>query len=406
MTETLYVRSKGEHLEWLILNQITGIVRVRGDGESREFEDMITSLHWSGPTHLLMGGENVLLTDADIPSKQRRQVLQAVPYMVEEHLAQDVEECHFALGPRRFDGHTSVAVIDRTRLSSIVEQLTSYGITLSSVTPDVLHVPYDAGVHVLIDNGRALLRTGPATGVSIEAELLPMALSMCADVNRITVHLHPAVRSRFDLLRAQIETGFTGELTIDEIEVSPFEYLCRSPATDSIDLLQGEFAAVEDKAGRGSAWRPAAILAGCALGLHIMLLIGQGIFMDIKATRYEHEIRALYADVFPNDQNVRDIRRRWEAHLGNDTGSGSGEFFELFAETARHLPETDLELQNVNFNENRGDLILQLIAPRSESFVAFAMALVDAGLVAEVGTINQDAQVARGSIKVRISGDS
>jgi general secretion pathway protein L len=367
---------------------------------------MITSMHWSGATHCLVDSEDVLLTQAAIPSKQRRQVLQAVPYMVEEQLAQDVEECHFAVGPRTPDGRTSVAVIDRARLAALVEQFTSLGIALSSVTPDVLCVPFDTGVHVLIDESRALIRTGPTTGVSVEAELLPVAISMCGSVDRISVHLHPTARSGFELQKAQIEAGFDGELTVHELDVSPFECLCMSYAADSIDLLQGEFEVAEETARRSNVWRPAVILAGCAFGLHIMLLIAQGIYLDIKATRYEREVRALYADVFPNDRNVRDIRRRWEAHLRADSGSGSGEFFELFGEAASHLPGFNLELQNVNFNENRGDVILQLTAPRSEDFVVFAMALVEAGLMAEVGTINQDSEMARGSIKVRLSGDS
>ncbi len=79
-------------------------------------------------------------------------------------------------------------------------------------------------------------------------------------------------------------------------------------------------------------------------------------------------------------------------------------FVGLFSTAAGSLAGSSLVLNNVNFNENRGDLILQLEAPRSEQLVLFSQTLSKLGLDAEIGTISQEDSAVRGSIKVKSLG--
>ena len=61
-------------------------------------------------------------------------------------------------------------------------------------------------------------------------------------------------------------------------------------------------------------------------------------------------------------------------------------------------------LGSVNYNDSRGDLILQVQAPRSDLLVSFVQTLKGAGLQADIGTINQEADVVKGSIKIKAVG--
>ena len=140
-----------------------------------------------------------------------------------------------------------------------------------------------------------------------------------------------------------------------------------------------------------------------AVALHFSALVAQAWYFDRKSSEYKAEAYALYASVFPKDRNVRDLRRRWQAHLGRSE-SGVNEFISLLAASSRGLSEAGLTLNNVNFNESRGDLILQVIGERSEKLVQFTQRLTSEGLEAEIGTINQDAGTVRGSIKIRSRG--
>ena len=117
--------------------------------------------------------------------------------------------------------------------------------------------------------------------------------------------------------------------------------------------------------------------------------------MDLK-----EETRAIYAQTFPNERNVRDIRRRWNSHLGKQEVTGNA-FISLLSRSTRQLASSGLSLVNINFNESRGDLVLQVLGKQSEALVEYSQTLRGQGLEVEIGTITQDDRGVRGSIRVR-----
>ena len=192
---------------------------------------------------------------------------------------------------------------------------------------------------------------------------------------------------------------------VTTLEYAAFESLCRSFDQHAINLLQGEFKVEDRQVRSGGAWRSVAIFAGCAFLLHLFVVMGQAVYLDLQARQMDTEARALYAEVYPSDRNVRDMRRRWQNHLRSE-GGGTGEFMTLFLETTKNIPSANLILSNVNYNDSRGDLVLQLEASRSEQLIGFADTLNKMGLEAEIGTINQADDAVRGSIKVKMLGGS
>ncbi|MDZ7686477.1 MAG: type II secretion system protein GspL [Gammaproteobacteria bacterium] len=403
MAEDLFLRLHGEHVEWMLLDEPSGIVRFRGDGDWSALEAMASDMDWNGDTHVLIPGESVLLTSAVVPSKQMRQILQAVPYMVEEHLASDADDCHFAVGERLDGGGVRVAAIDRDEMARSLERLAAAGIAPTTMTADSQHIRRpSAGACVLIDGDRALIVLDDGRAMAMETSALPVTLGIIGrdEPMPVEIMVPEGATETMAMVTSQIEAEQSG-LEVTEIDYSPFEQLCRSFETKAVNLLQGEFAVEEARGQRGNGWRFVAILAGCAFALHIMLLIVQGIYLDVRATQYERQARALYAKVFPEDTNVRDLRRRWQSRIKAGAGQGGDAFLDVFARAALQLPGTRLRLENVNFNETRGDMSLQLMADESSEFVRFSQALTTAGLDAEVGTISQTGEGARGNIKIR-----
>ena len=131
--------------------------------------------------------------------------------------------------------------------------------------------------------------------------------------------------------------------------------------------------------------------------------IWQRSFLDLEAKAYADEAGSLYKEIFPADKNVRDMKRRWTAHLGGES-STNGSFITLLEGTASKIPGSSLVIQNINYNESRGDLILQLTAPLSEQLVAFSESLAAEGMQAEIGTISQEDDSVRGTIKIKSQG--
>jgi general secretion pathway protein L len=85
---------------------------------------------------VLVPSAEVLTTSVDIPIRGGAKLQAALPYALEEFLADDVEKLHFAAGPRRSSGRTPVSVVNHERLRSWLEILDDADISASSIVAD------------------------------------------------------------------------------------------------------------------------------------------------------------------------------------------------------------------------------------------------------------------------------
>ncbi|MEM7279720.1 MAG: type II secretion system protein GspL, partial [Pseudomonadota bacterium] len=109
---------------------------------------------------VLLPASEILLTSADIPAKGAR-LLQALPFALEEQLADDVDKLHFAAGTRRSSGRTPVAVIRRDQLQDFLDKLDEAGIKPSGIyaeTQGLARIP--GTISLLIDGDNLLLNDG------------------------------------------------------------------------------------------------------------------------------------------------------------------------------------------------------------------------------------------------------
>jgi general secretion pathway protein L len=427
MAENLFLRlgrvSGEDHLEWLLLDEASGIIRLRGEGNREAFAEISTSLDINGATYVMLRGEDILLTSAKVPSKQPRQILQAVPFIVEESLAQDVEDCHFAIGDRNSAGDVNVAIIDNEQLRDRLNLLKELHIQPALITSDVLQLNLlnsnalatsasqtdeENTCQVMLEADRALIRYGHGLGFAVAAHSLAMALTLVPEMNKAQLYIAMSDPDdeAFALTLAQINAELEQPAEITALDYHPFEQLCRGFDAAAINLLQGQFRVEIKRASRPGSWRSVAILSACVFAVHVLLMVGQGIYFDNKADRIESQARALYTDVFPNDRNVRDLKRRWRAHLGESSSGADAAFLDLFAGAAKLLPAGSITLNNVNYNESRGDLVLQLETSRSDGLIEYSQTLDEAGYDAVIGTINQGDETVKGSVKIKSGGSA
>lgn len=85
---------------------------------------------------VLVPSAEVLTTSADIPIKGGAKLQAALPFALEEFVADDVDNLHFAAGSRRRSGRIPVAVVSRERMTDWLGRLTDAGIHPSSVIAD------------------------------------------------------------------------------------------------------------------------------------------------------------------------------------------------------------------------------------------------------------------------------
>src|SRR5579883_893980 len=114
MAETLLLRlprAAAEAAHWLIIDPRGAAV---GPPQSGPLN--LAAARTSGRrVCVLVPGTDVLLADPEVPVKAGVKPAQLVPYALEEHLAEDIDALHFALGRRRGEStRLPVAVVARS----------------------------------------------------------------------------------------------------------------------------------------------------------------------------------------------------------------------------------------------------------------------------------------------------
>ena len=117
-------------------------------------------------TIVLVPGQQVVLNAVSIPSKQNRQIQQALPYVLEEGIANEIEDNFFALGPRDKDGKLHVAVVSHQSMQHWLSELKQSQLKADILLPETLLIPADNNRNTLVvGEHNSWLRQGPYQGL-------------------------------------------------------------------------------------------------------------------------------------------------------------------------------------------------------------------------------------------------
>ena len=161
---------------WVLVDA-SGDAQARGTADSRDtIEQTLTQNDLENV--LLVGlipGDEALFCVADIPAKQTRFVHQALPYAVEEQVAQDIESVHLALGNRTEKGFR-VAAIDHGQMAEWVVMFSGWNhLKLDAIYPDSSLLPLtEGGWSVCLDGDSAMLSSDQGEWLSVHARNLAM----------------------------------------------------------------------------------------------------------------------------------------------------------------------------------------------------------------------------------------
>ena len=311
----------------------------------------------------LAPGHDVVLTTATLPTRNRKRMLAAVPYALEEQLISDIDSLHFALGSVDKLGPVPVAVVERRHMQHWLDRLQAVELRPDALIPEQLALPWQPGSWtILLEAQQVLVRSGALQGFAIDpdlaAVLLRSALQDAGDNRPQRLEVYACVAADPEL--AGIAADFGMELTAHACADPLTLFAANYDAEHCINLLQGDYSRNEQL---GRLWRPwrltAALLAGT-------LILGVGTRI-IDYRRLDHEQQALhdqieqvYRQAFPSDKNIVNPRVQMERHLAELGGSNSGTgFLELLSQAGPALKATPgLEVKSLR--SQNGELELDL----------------------------------------------
>ena len=130
-----------------------------------------------GPATVLVPTEGVLLLAVDLPIANRAKRLAALPFAIEDRIAEPIEAVHLAIGVELSPKRYLVAVVRHDRMAEWVARAEEEGLGHAALVPDALALPTpDAGAWAVeLGAARAVVRAGDGTGFAIPAAMLRTA---------------------------------------------------------------------------------------------------------------------------------------------------------------------------------------------------------------------------------------
>lgn len=341
---------------------------------------------------LVAPGESVTLHPLPLPSRNRATWARAVPYALEDGLADDIETLHFALGAAPDEGRLPVAAVAHAELHAWLEHCTQAGISPVAVVPDVLLLPWRPGDWSLaLEAQRAVVRTGRWDGFATERETLNFMLNQA---------LAEAGEAKPQRLR--VWGGAPPELAGTDLEWqiedhSPDLLQCFAtvgpPA--AFNLLQGPYSRQAHWGRRLRPWRAVAALAG-------LWLLVQGLIQADDYWRLKQELGVLqtrmeqiYKDAVPGATRIVNPKAQLEARLRELTPASSGNsgFLDLLYRGGQPLSRfPELTLRGLSYRDGQIDLALDGGNPAVLDRLRQQLEQ-QPGLKAEVRTTQREGQV-------------
>ncbi len=329
--------------------------RPRAEGKGQG--EALGQLDPAATCRLFLPQSLLLALSARLPPRASRQQLQAIGYAIEDQLANDVEDNHYAIGSQDEEGRLPVIVIRRVLMDRLLERLRAARLRCDALHAEmVLCPPPGEGRMATLCAGADgyLLRLSSEEALTLPRELLAQGLDwLAASQGREDLSLDccreldpPAVEGR--------------SLDCRPIDCSPD----RQGMGAAVNLLQGDYRP-------GSRWRerlrPWRSVAGILLALLLVLLVSalierwqqQQTLQSIRQQQW-----ALIDRYLPGQEHRGDPKRLLVKRLAETRQRpGQSGLLDLLADlAATRSAFPDLKIGRVLYRN--GELVTDLEAPR------------------------------------------
>ena len=311
---------------------------------------------------LLLPASDVLLLAIDLPVKSNNQIKKALPFALEELLADEVETYHL-VWHRQAKGQVYVAAINREKFKACLACFQEYGIKLAGVYAETLCLPYqEHSCSLIIEHQNAILRTGQWLGGGIDLEVLPIVLDKIRqdNPNLATIQYWSASEPAQWLMELPINlTHHTMDPSLLLLESAV------TKLTGELNLLTGDFEQKNTQPVKWKKWLPALAI------ILITALLQAGLFLNsywqqkTDLASLETQTLSLFKQTFPEIKRIVNIKVQADQQLidlqKQSTGKGSP-FMQLLYQTGQVVSvNPGFEIRQLDYIND--SLQVQLIAP-------------------------------------------
>lgn len=335
----------------------------------KQTQNRYTSVDWKKARSLsrgrkvliLLSSNDVILTTVSIPSKNQKQLLQAIPYALEDTLAEDIEELHFSAqqNPKDDNNETHVAIINRSVLNKLLDILKTNRITPSFVLPEVLTQKYSQDawsiVYENVNNKiSANVRLDRFNGFTCDQHMLDMFIEDHLETkNPELVFCNTKVENLPKVLQ---------DLPNQFVESDTVHYESTISALP-LNLLTNFVRGNQQRTTANlKVWKPTAVLAGILASIWMGIFFWQNNQLQQQSKQLKSQIEQVYKGTFPNGRIV-DAPAQMSSALSKlrlNSGKSIESPLPLIANMGPLLKEyKDMVLSEMRYQENQLSMTIE-----------------------------------------------
>ena len=307
---------------------------------------------------IVMPGEDVLFLQAEVPGKNIQRVQQAVPYVLEDSVIDDVDDLYFAISKPNTapDNQYDISVINSDYFESVIKQLETVGIYADVMTADYF---LNENNILLFDGERIVFNSDK--------------LKFSSDINGLK-NISKDVLDGAKLVdcsgEKQGEGSFENKLKDFNLDVlncndASLVYLIKNCSNHpSVNLLQGTYKKKKDWSSTSKKWLPAAAL------FLVWLIVQGGVFvfdyidLNDKNKRLNLEITNIYKQSFPQSRRIIDAKAQMKQKLDQlrkSKGKSGRSFTNMLSASARVFSTSKgLIIKSLRYYDGRINLEVQI----------------------------------------------
>ncbi|HEX6570744.1 MAG TPA: type II secretion system protein GspL [Steroidobacteraceae bacterium] len=359
-------------------------------------------------TVVILPAAEVTLAEPDLPPvRGAARIAQAVPFALEEQLASDLENLHFAVGPRNPSASaTPVAIVSRSVLDRWQATWDAAGIHPDAAYAESSLIPAAPNATVLVlDEGTLHVKRPGAVAYALDALSLATALELTLAPSsseageHVTFYVGTAdYESNRDLVEGLRERTATLQVKLLPDGILPL-LAAQLPTARAVNLLQGAYAPPSSFGSQLRQWRLPAALAAATL---LVFVGAQGLKLwqlHQAEKRLNAEIAQAFESILPGQPMV-DPRAQVQGVLAR-AGGGAGALLpavSLLAQAVAQSPATRIE----GMNYRGGVLELRVVAPTIETLDGIRQTMSSRGATVELQSTNPRDQQVEGRLHVRL----
>lgn len=316
----------------------------------------------------IINAELVSYSEINIPAKNRQRALQAIPFALEDQLAEDIEQLHFAIG-KASDNTYPVISIAHQALKDLLEKCQHVGINIDTMYVDILSLPKndktESSWAVLQSNSKASVLTADGDLINTDSDSLPVFFASL--IQQKTESL-PALVNHYHEENSEATTlSLPEEVSLNKIgyKQTPLMLFANQLSKPSmLNILQGSYQVTRESNQWWRPWQAAAIITAVALVLHI---ISGGINLNRLQQEnklIEKEITRIYKKSFPRSKKIVNARVQMEnklKQLKKTSGKTDYSFTDILLDSTPLIKQTaGAQMQGISYHNRKLELQLTL----------------------------------------------